>query len=124
MTVDRIGYSGDGVDGAEDIGDGGDSDDFGAQGELGFPGIEVETHIVAERNPAKVGSRTLGELLPGDDVGMVLHFGDPDLIIGSDVGIAPSASNHIDRGSGTAGEDDFVRGGSVDEALDGVASRL
>ena len=56
----------------------------------------------------------LGELLPGDDVGVVLHLGQHDAVAGADVGVAPGAGDEVDRLGRVADEDHLAAVGGAD----------
>src|SRR2546430_2427041 len=56
------------------------------------------------------------EQLPGDEVAVVLHFGEDNQVSGRDIGITPAIGHKIDAFSGVACEDDLFALASVDEA--------
>ena len=62
-----------------------------------------------------------GSELPGDDVGVVLHPGDQDLVSGGERAPAPALGDEIDALGGAPGEDDLLRRRGVHEPGDPVA---
>ena len=56
----------------------------------------------------------LGELLPGDDVRVVLHLGEHDPVARADVGVTPGAGDQVDRLGHVADEDDLAAVGGAD----------
>ena len=79
------GHLGDRVDGAEHVGHPGERDDLGALGEQLVDVREVEVAVVGQPEPAQRRAGALGEQLPRDDVGVVLHLGDDDLVARADL---------------------------------------
>ena len=72
----------DGHDGAERVGDVGDGDDAGARPEQAFVFFEDEVAVVVHRGDADDGAGFLRGELPGHDVGVMLGFGQHDLVAG------------------------------------------
>ncbi len=66
----------------------------------------------------------LGEELPRDDVGVVLHLGEHDPVAGADVGCAPRVGDEVDRLGRVANEDDLATVGRAEVVGDGCASAL
>ena len=60
-------------------------------------GVEVELIVVGDRRPADRAAGARGELLPGDDVAVVLHQREHDFVAGFQVRIAPAARDEVDR---------------------------
>ena len=75
-------------------------------------------------DPVDLGAGRLGELLPGDDVRVVLHLGEHDPVAGADVGGAPGAGDEVDRLGRVADEDDLAPVGGADVVGDGRAGAL
>ena len=65
-----------------------------------------------------------GLQLPGDDVAVVLHRGDDDLVARLHLRQAEGGGQEVDALRGAAGEDDFVGGAGVDELAHGLAAGL
>ena len=70
--------------------------------------VEDQQAVVGDRNVLEDGAGPLGQLLPGHEVGVVLHRGDEDFVAGSDVRIAPTAGHQVDAGGRAGREDDFA----------------
>ncbi len=87
--------------------------------------VEVESTLVGDAEPAQRRTRTLRELLPRDDVGVVLHLRDHDLVVLADAtAVTQRAGDQVERLGGVLGEHDLVAAGRADEPGDLVASRL
>ena len=56
------------------------------------------------------------ELLPGHDVGVVLEPGDDDLVVFLNIAASPALGDQVDAFGRAAHEDDFARGGGIQEA--------
>ena len=67
----------------------GDRDELRAAGERGLELVEQQLAVVVDPDPVDLGADALGQLLPGNDVGVVLHLGQHDPVAGADVGGAP-----------------------------------
>ncbi len=100
--------------GAEHVGDVGDRDQLRPALEQRREGLHVEQPVVVDRRPVDLRPDPLGELLPGDDVGVVLHLGQEDAVAGADVGVAPGARDQVDRLGRVADEDHLAPVGGAD----------
>ena len=81
-------------------------------GELaGLGGVEVD----------ELGAGLAADLLPRDQVGVVLHDGDDDLVAGLQHRGCKALGDQVERLAGVAGEDDFVGLGGADEVGDLLA---
>ena len=116
VRVRRRGDLGDRVDGAEHVGDVDDRDDLGALVDQagGEPALDVEPALLGHVEPAQRGAGPLGEELPRDDVRVVLHDGDDDLVARAQRG-AERVGAEVQRLGGVLGEDDLVAGRGPDE---------
>ena len=76
--------------------------------------VQVEQALVVDRHPVDLGARLLGQLLPGDDVRVVLHLGEHDAVAGADVGVAPGAGDEVDRLGRVADEDHLAAVGGAE----------
>ncbi len=65
-----------------------------------------------------------GELLPRDEVGVVLQFGEQDFVAGLDVPVAPGGGDEVDGFGRAAREDDLGRLCRVDEPGGAFAGAL
>ena len=117
-VVGHRGDLGDRVLGAEDVGDVGDGDELGTTLEERREGIHVEPPLGVDRRPVDGGPGALGELLPGNDVRVVLHLGQDDAVAGTDVGVAPRPGDEVDRLGGVADEDHLAAVSGADVAGD------
>ena len=70
----------DGVDGAEHVADGRDADQARCRREEADEGFDVEAAVVGDGAYLNLYARAHLQQLPGDDVGVVLHLGDDDLV--------------------------------------------
>ena len=80
--------------------------------------VEVEAEFgvgTEDRDVFQRGAGAGGELLPRNEVGVVLHLGREDDIAGLEVGGAPGLRDEVDRFGGAAREDDLGGVGGVDE---------
>jgi hypothetical protein len=79
---------------------------------------EVELGVVGQRDPAQLEVALGGELLPRDDVGVVLELGQHHRVAGSEVGGAPGPGDEVDRLGRVLREHDLVRARGTDETGD------
>ncbi len=117
----RVSGAGDlvnGIDRAGDVGDVGEGDDFSAGRDGGVP---FEDALRIHGDVAELGACLLGEHLPGNDVGMVLHWGNEDFIVGFKVSFSVGGGDEVDGVGGAASEDDFICVKRVEEFLGGFA---
>ena len=81
-------------------------------GELaGLGGVEVD----------ELGAGLAADLLPRDQVGVVLHDGDDDLVTGLEYRGCKALGDQVERLARVAGEDDFVGLGGADDIGDLLA---
>ncbi len=78
--------------------------------------VVIEAVILRQGNVAQNGSRLLGHHHPGDQVGVVLHDGEQDLVPLLQVLQSPAVSHQVDAFGCIAREEDRFGAGSVDEA--------
>ena len=79
-------------------------------------GVEIEGIVGGQIGAhQQAGALALAQKMPGDDVGVMLHFGDDDFVAFANVG-AEAGGDEIDRLRAALGEDDFLNLGGVDEA--------
>ena len=102
----------------------GDGDDPGAlvheTGEL----FHVELAAVVDRHHAQPGAGLPAYDLPRNDVRMVLHRGDDDLVTRSETGPRIALCDQVQPLGGAAHEDDLAAVGRVQERLGRVPRRL
>lgn len=98
------------------------ADNAGTFGEEPFVFVEQQLATVVHRDDAKLDALAHLQQLPGDDVAVVLHGGDDDLVALAEEGFAEAGGEQVDALRGTAGEDDFVGAAGVDEATDSLAA--
>ncbi len=121
------------VDRAEDVRLMGQCHDLGAVGDDARYVREVEPAVVGQAEPAQRRTRATAKLLPGHEIGVVLHLGDDDLVAGADPetlgvgaggrGVAHRIGHEVDALGGVLDEDDLV-GRSADERSDPGAGGL
>ena len=122
------------VDRAEDVRLLGDRDELGALVDHRRQVGEVEPAVVGEPEPAQGRAGALAQLLPGQQVGVVLHLGDDDLVALPDGvppelrllrrrGVGQRVGDEVDALGAVAGEDDLPLR-RTDERADGGAGGL
>src|SRR5438128_4524341 len=82
-----------------------------------FKLLEQEFAAITDRHDAQHGPFLLAENLPGDDVGVMLHVRDDNLIARSDMRSAEALRDQVDPFGGAAHENDLARLDGVEEAL-------
>jgi len=95
--------------GAQDIGNMGESDEFVALGQNRFGCVKIDAPVGGERAHIDVRADPFCQHLPGNDVAVVLKHGEQDAVARADIGLTPSVGDQIDRLGRAAHEDDFVR---------------
>ena len=105
------------VDRAEHVGHGRERHDLGPVDQPVEVG-EVEVPVGAHRDPAELDADLVGELVPGDDVGVVLQLGDDHRVAGAEVGSPPRLGHEVERLGGVLGEHDLAVAAGADEAGD------
>lgn len=124
LRTDRFGPAGDlgnRRDGAEDVGHTGDGDDLRFLAQDLVEAIQVELAVVGEGDEAEDRAGGLCDPLPGDEVGVVLHLVDEDLITGLEELAAPAVGDDVDRHRGAGGESDLLDVFGPDELPDLLA---
>ena len=96
----------------------GDGDDAGARPEQAFVFFEDDVAVVVHRCDADDGAGLLCGELPGHDVGVMLGFGQHDLVAGLQQVLAEDGGEQVDAFGGAAHEDDLLRRGSTQESCD------
>ena len=71
--------------------------------------VEVELAFVVDRHDAERRPGLLANELPRDDVGVVLHPGEHDLVARPEVGAAPALGDEVDALGAAAREDHLAR---------------
>ena len=119
--ADGAGFGAEGggvVEDAEGVGEVGEGEELHLRGEELIESVEVEAEFGVGAEDGDVfegGAGAEGELLPRDEVGVVLHLGGEDDVAGLEVGVAPGSGDEVDGLGGAAGEDDLGGVGGVDE---------
>ena len=83
--------------------------------------IHVQGPILADRDVLQGSPFPLTEHLPRNDVGVVFHPRDEDLVPFGDVRIAPGRRHEVHRLGGPACEDDLFNAARIHELLDRLA---
>ena len=86
------------------------ADQLGPAGEQILERGQVELTVVEHRYVGELGPPVEAQLLPRDDVGVMLHFGQDDEIAGTDIGAAPRVGDQVDGRGGVGGEDRLLGG--------------
>src|SRR5438105_13324931 len=79
--------------------------------------LEQEFAAITDRHDAQRGPFLLAEDLPGDNVGVMLHMRDDDLIARLDMCSAEALSDEVDPFGGAAHKNDLAGLGGVKELL-------
>ena len=107
---------GDGIDRSDGVGHVIEGDDSRARSHECAQRIQVHALLAGERADDQPRAARKRELLPGDEVGVVLERGDDDLVAGLHVRWSPRGRDEVDGFGGTASEDETVRVGDAEEA--------
>ena len=102
-------------DGAERIRHLRDRHHFGARAEQLLEFANEEVAVIIDRRPFDHRAETLAEEVPRDDIGMVLHDREHDLVAFPQPHAAEARRDEIDRLGGVLGEDNFFLGAGIDE---------
>ncbi|MCY1238885.1 hypothetical protein D9M72_516440 [compost metagenome] len=102
----------------------GDGDELGAVRQAFDEVFDVERAVLVHRRPDKLGALTLTDEVPGNDVGVVLHDRQHDLVTLAELRHAVAIGDRVDRLGGGLGEDDVVGRRGVQEAAHLIARRL
>jgi len=119
--TDRAGFGAEGCgvgEDAEGVGEVGEREELHLRGEELVERFKIEAEFGIGAEDGHVfqrGTGAEGELLPRDEVGVVLHLGREDDVAGLEVGGAPGLRDEVDRFGRAAGEDDLGGIGGVDE---------
>ena len=109
---------GDGVLDAKDVGDLRGRDDLGLGADLGGDLLIRELAGLGGVEVDQGGARLAAGLLPRDQVGVVLHHGDGDLVAGFEHGGGEGLGHDVQAFGGVAGEDHLARVARADKARD------
>ena len=96
------------VDGAQRIAGVTDCDQLGFFTQQVAVGIQVQITVLQQRDHLDHGTGTLGDHLPGHDVGVVFQRAEDDLVTDFQVAQAPAIRHQVDRFGGAAGPDDLA----------------
>ena len=80
--------------------------------------VQAEQAVVGQGNVPQHGPAALGKLLPGDEIRVMLHLGEQDLVARLDVRIAPAPRHGIDARGRPVGENALLALGGIDERAD------
>ena len=116
--VRHLGHLADRVDRAERVADVGERDELRLEPEQHLEHVEPEHAVVGDRDELEVAVLLLDEELPRDEVRVVLHLGQDDLVAAGDVAPAPRVRDEVDRLGRIPREHDLVAVGRVDEPRD------
>ena len=112
------------VDGAEGVVDMSHTDKLGAGRDEPFQFREDEVAIAVGRDGAQGGTPLLGNPLPWHNVGMMVEFGDDDLVAGSQELSSVGLCHEVDALGGASHEDDLLARSGIDEPLHLLACLL
>ncbi len=123
------------VDGAEDVGGVGEGQHAGAAADQPGGGLEVQGPCVVDGDEFQDGAGPFGQLLPGNQVGVVLHLGDHDFVAGREReagglgrgpgqgGVQEGVAEQVQALGGVGGPDQLIRV-RADEGSHGLAGIL
>ena len=106
------------VDGAEGVRDVGHRHEARARSQHREVGVEIEHPVVVDRHHPELRPGLLAKELPRDDVRMVLHVGDDDLVALSEPWAHEAVRDEVDGLGGAARKDDLARIPGVEKAPD------
>ena len=86
--------------------------------------VEVDLAAVGDREHRELGARAARDVLPRDEVGVVLELRDDDEVAWPEVREAPGVGDEVDRLGRVAGEDHLARRRRVDELRELAARAL
>src|SRR5262245_53354339 len=112
------------VDRTENIRDRCDGDEFRAIGKKRTEVVENQEAVVCNRKVSQDGAVAFGQLLPWNQVGVVLHRGDNDFVAALHIDVAPAAGNQVDTSGGARREDALAGMLGTDEIADLLACFL
>ena len=94
-----------------------DRHEFRARAEEPLELVQLQLSRVVDRNDTQARARLFAQQLPGNNVGVMLHFGDHDLITGPYMLPAVRLRYQVDTLGRVTGEDNFSRLGRMHELL-------
>src|SRR5262249_52350132 len=86
--------------------------------------VQADLTAIVDRRDAQARALLRAELLPRDDVRVVLEPGDDDLVALRDVAAPPALRDEVDPLGRAADEDDLLRRRGVDEPANALARGL
>ena len=92
-----------------------DGDHLRARAEQLLEFVDEEIAVLVDRRPLDHRAVALAQEVPGDDVGVVLHDREHDLVAFLDALLAERVGDEVDRLGGVAGEDDLFLAAGIDE---------
>ncbi len=111
----RLDHRLDRVDRPQRVGDLGQGYELRSRREQCVEGVELQITLFGDREGPQVRSSLQAELLPGDEVGMVLQLGDQHFVAATDVLAAERLGQEVGRLGGPADEDDLLGPSGVEE---------
>ena len=82
--------------------------DLGMRRQQALEGLDIEPPVICDRRELQDHAQPLAQEMPGDDIGVVLHLGEQDLVTGLEVG-AQTRGHQVDGLGPALGEDDLGR---------------
>ena len=112
------------IDRAEGVRHVGQGDDPGSRSQQGCQVVQVELSLIRQSDVAQPCAATGSQQLPWDQVGMVLHLRNDDLVAVADAGLPDGESHEVQRLAGPSGPHDLVGVGCVDPPGDPLPASL
>ena len=132
-TVDKDGHAvlvgnaddvADRIHGPQHVADVRHADDAGALVEELFVFLHAELPVVGDGNDAQADALTGLQELPRDDVAVVLHLGEDDLVALLHESLSEAGGHEVDALRGAAGEDNLRCAAGIQEAAHRLARSL
>ena len=70
--------------------------------------VQSQQAVVGQGDVAQHGAGAGGQLLPGDEVRVVLHLGQEDFVAGAEVRVAPAPRHEVDARGRAGGENHLL----------------
>ena len=124
LLMDATSQLGNGVFHAEHVGDMHDGEDLRLRPDLFVHLLRLDDAVLVGVEVDELRARVAARLLPGDEVGMVLHDGDAHLVTRLEHGGGECLRHDVERLGRVAREHDVVPVGCADELGDAMARHL
>ena len=86
--------------------------------------LQLQRTVGVERNHTQLCTHSRAKHLPGNNVSVVLHLADDDVIARSHVAVAPAIGDQVNAFRGAADKHQFFRGTGIDKQRSTLAHVL